>query len=167
MALDNPPSADGSSHAAPSDVRSQPRPTAETTHKFVSFYLGEKHYALPARSVAEVTGYLTPTPLPDSPEPLSGIAPHRGDILAIVNTGAAAGPGDPSKRKAVVLRPIGDKVELPIAFNVDRIGEMLQIRAEDLRHATSEDPLGDFEASVNGQPVFVVDPYRIVNLLSL
>lgn len=163
MALDNPPSAAGSSH----DVQARNGPIGETTHKFVSFYLGEKHYALPARAVAEVTGYLTPTPLPDGPGPLSGIAPHRGDILAIVNTGAAAGSGDPAKRKAVVLRPIDDKIELPVAFNADRIGEMLQIRAEDLRHATSDDSLGEFEASVNGLPVLVVDPSRIVNLLSL
>jgi chemotaxis signal transduction protein len=163
MALDNPPSTAGSSH----DVQAQNGPTGETTHKFVSFYMGEKHYAVPARAVAEVTGHLTPTPLPDGPGPLSGIAPHRGDILAIVNTGAAAGSGDPAKRKAVVLRPIGDKVELPVAFNVDRIGEMLQIRAEDLRHASSDDPLGEFEALVKGRPVLVVDPSRIIDLLSL
>jgi chemotaxis signal transduction protein len=163
MALDNAPSAAGSSHNAQAPTA----PTGETTHKFVSFYLGEKHYALPARAVAEVTGHLTPTPLPDGPAPLSGIAPHRGDILAIVNTGAAAGFGDPAKRKAVVLRPIGEKVELPVAFNVDRIGEMLQIRAEDLRHASSDDPLGEFEASVTGETVLVVDPSRIIDLLSL
>ena len=166
MAMDNPPLAEGTSHAASGDVRSQNGPTGETTYKFVSFYLGEKHYALPARAVAEVTGYLTPTPLPDGPGPLSGIAPHRGDILAIVNTGIAAGSGEPAKRKAVVLRPIGDKVELPVAINVDCIGEMLQFRAEDLRHSLSEDPLGEFEASVEGQPVLVVDPTRIVNLLT-
>lgn len=163
MALDNPPSATGSSHS----VQTPAMPTGETIHKFVSFYLGERHYAMPAGAVAEVTGHLTPTPLPDGPEPLTGIAPHRGDILAVVNTGAPAGSGDPAKRKAVVLRPMGERVELPVAFNVDRIGEMLQIRAEDLRHASTEDPLGEFEASVNGQPVLVVDPSRLVELLSL
>ena len=65
------------------------------------------------------------------------------------------------------MRPIGEKVELPIAFNVDRIGEMLQIRAQDIRHTSTEDPLGEFEASVMGQPVLVVDPSRIADLLSL
>lgn len=166
MVLDNPPSADGSSHVAFRNVRSQ-SPIAETTHKFVSFYLGEKHYAIPARAVAEVTGLLTPTPLPDGPEPLEGIAPHRGDILAVINTGVAIGSGDPAKRKAVVLRPVRDNAELPIAFNVDRIGEMLQIRAKDLRHASSDEVLGEFEATVKGEPVLVVDPSRIADLLSL
>lgn len=163
MALDNAPSAAGHTHSTqPSD-----EPAGETTHKFVSFYLGERHYAMPARSVAEVTGHLTPTPLPDGPTPLAGIAPHRGDILAVIDTGIGTGSGDPAKRKAVVLRPLGDKVELPVAFNVDRIGEMLQIRTTDLRHATTQDPLGELEASVNGQSVLVVDPSRIVDLLSL
>ena len=168
MTLYNPPSAQGSASVSPLDAHTQSGTSvAETTYRFVSFYLDDKHYALPARAVAEVTGHITPTPLPDGPEPLSGIAPHRGDILAIVNPGVPARSGDPSKRKAVVLRPIGDKVELPIAFNVDRIGEMLQIRAADLRHSSTDDPLGEFEASVNGQPVLVVDPSRIADLLSL
>ncbi|MDI1241374.1 MAG: chemotaxis protein CheW [bacterium] len=167
MELHIPPAAEGSLNVSPREAETQSDPTVETLYKFVSFYFGETHYAVPARSVAEVTGHLMPTPLPDGPGPLSGIAPHRGDILAIVNTGVAAGSGDPAKRKAVVLRPIGDKVELPIAFNVDRIGEMLQIRAEDLRHASIDDPLGEFEASVNGQPVLIVDPSRIADLLTL
>ena len=167
MALDTPPSADGTSHGAYGDSRPPDADSGDTTYKFVSFYLNEKHYALPARAVAEVTAHLTPTPLPDGPGSLSGIAPHRGDILAIVNTGISVSSTDPAKRKAVVLRPIGDKVELPIAFNVDRIGEMLQIRAQDLRHASNEDPLGEFEASVMGQPVLVVDPSRIADLLSI
>jgi chemotaxis signal transduction protein len=166
MAIENPPLADGISYAASGSTRPQGGPTGETTFKFVSFYLGENHYALPARAVAEVTGYLTPTPLPDGPGPLSGIAPHRGDILAVVNTGIATGSGEPARRKAVILRPIGDRVELPVAINVDCIGEMLQIRAEDLRHSLSEDTLGEFEASVEGQTVLVVDPSRIVNLLT-
>lgn len=167
MALDNPPSADGSSNGASRDVESPNIPIAEITHKFVSFYLGEKHYAVPARAVAEVTGHLTPTPLPDGPVPLSGIAPHRGDILAIVDTGVAIGSGDPAKRKAVILRSTGDKVELPIAFNVDRIGEMLQISAQDLRHMSSADALGEFMATVKGETVLIVDPSRIADLLSL
>lgn len=167
MALHTPPSAEGSANVSPLDAQTQIGTAADTTYKFVSFYLSEKHYAVPAKAVAEVTGHLTPTALPDGPGALAGIAPHRGDILAIVNTGVPSGPGDPSKRKAVVLRPIGDKVEFPIAFNVDRIGEMIQIRAADLRHASTDDPLSEFEASVNGQPVLVVDPSRIADLLSI
>jgi chemotaxis signal transduction protein len=167
MEMDTPPSADGTSHGASPDVRSKDGLPGDTTYKFVSFYLNDKHYALPARAVAEVTAHLTPTPLPDGPGSLLGIAPHRGDILAIVNTGISASSGDPAKRKALVLRPIGDKVELPIAFNVDRIGEMLQIRAQDLRHTSNNDPLGEFEGSVKGEPVLVIDPSRIADLLSL
>ena len=167
MSLDNPPSADGTSHGSSRNARPQDGLPGHATYKFVSFYLNEKHYALPARAVAEVTAHLTPTPLPDGPASLLGIAPHRGDILAIVKTGISGGSADPAKRKAVVFRPIGEKVELPIAFNVDRIGEMLQIRAQDIRHTSTEDPLGEFEASVMGQPVLVVDPSRIADLLSL
>ncbi|MEO5857473.1 MAG: chemotaxis protein CheW [Pyrinomonadaceae bacterium] len=167
MPLDNLPSSAGPSQASADDERSTKDSVAETTHKFVSFYLGETHYAVPARAVAEVTGHLTPTPLPDGPASLFGIAPYRGDILAIVDIGASPGSIDPAKRKAVVLRPIGDEVELPVAFNVDRIGEMLQVRAEDVRYTSSTDSFSEYQTSIQGKPVFLVDPSRIVDLLSL
>ena len=165
MALDHLPSVDDGVHHAVA-VEPPENSDSELRFKFVSFYLGDKHYAIPARSVAEVTGQLSPTPLPDSPPSLLGIAPHRGDILAVVGLGSGTGASDPAKRKAVVLRNAGEKVELSIAFNVDRIGEMLQVAGHELAASASGDSLAEFETRAEGHPVFVIEPSRIADLAS-
>lgn len=164
MGLDYQPTADTFTASAPFDTPPS-HPEAEVSHKFVSFYLDDKHYAVSARAVAEVTGHLIPTPLPDSPASVFGIAPHRGDILAIVDTGVACRTTDADKRKAVVLRPSGDAVELPVAFNVDRIGEMLQIKAGEIKPTSIVDPLAEFEVTKPDGKVLIVEPSRILNLL--
>lgn len=133
-------------------------------HKFVSFYLGDTQYALPAKDVAEVTGHLTPTPLPDSPENLLGIASHRGDILGVVRVGEEGSGRTAAKDKSVVLRPTGS-VEMPIAFNVDRLGELLHINTADIYSATSPDPHAEFETMMDGRPVFIIEPARLIESL--
>jgi len=147
----------------------EPRPSPENgsvRHKFVSFFLGEKYYAMPANAVTEIVGRLTPTRLPDAPPALLGIAPLRGDILAVIDAGSDESLLQNSKQKAVVLRPQAPSIELPVAFNVDRVGELLQIGEDDIRFAASEDPLATFESNVNGKPVLIIEPARIQNFLS-
>jgi chemotaxis signal transduction protein len=167
MAFDHSSAADGPAEDPSLEGQASVPSTAAVQHKFVSFYFGETHYAIPARAVAEVTAHLSPTPLPDSPRTFLGIAPHRGDILAVVEAGTGAQAADMSKRKAIVLRPIGDRIEVPVAFNVDRIGEMLQLSASEIRTVLSSDSLADFECSVNGEPLLIIEPARIANLVSL
>lgn len=165
MALDHSPSAEGSG-PDPDKNPSEPISNGSVLHRFVTFYAGETQYAIPATAVAEVTGHLTPIALPDSPRSLAGIAPHRGDILAIVDTGTSSGRvAEPAKRKTIILRPIGDRVELPVAFNVDRIGEILQIGASQISLSTAGDALAEFEMAGVDHKVLLVEPSRIVDLL--
>lgn len=139
--------------------------SGEATHKFVSFFLGEKHYAVPAHSVAEVVESLTPTRLPDAPPALMGIAPLRGDILAIVETGVKSAPLRNTKQKTVVLRP-NHSVDMPVAFNVDQLGQILKIGVNHIRSASEADPLAEFESTVDSERVLIIEPSRIQNLLS-
>jgi purine-binding chemotaxis protein CheW len=150
--------------AGPSALPELPGGTSK--HKFVSFFLGEKRYAIPAHAVCEVVGYITPTRLPDAPSALLGIAPLRGDILAVVDAGASRTTIPASKQKAVVLRPSNGTIELPIAFNVDRLGELLQIGRDEIRSLTHEDPLASFKSSFEGKSVLLIEPSRIQSLLS-
>lgn len=138
--------------------------SAAQVHKFVSFYLGDTQYALPSKDVAEVTGHLTPTPLPDSPANLLGIASHRGDILAVVRLDDESSGGSPTKGKSVVLRPAGS-VEMPIAFNVDRLGELLHISTADIYSAASPDPHAEFETLMDGRKVLIIEPARLIESL--
>lgn len=165
MAFDPLPTTDEQTPSGLSRSQTSPE-TGDVLHKFVSFFLGEQQYALPAHSVAEVVGYLTPTRLPDAPPALLGIAPLRGDILAVVDTGtSSSSPAHILKQKAVVLRPSARSVEMPIAFNVDRLGEILKIKADQIRCSKQSDPLAEFESTVNDKPVLLIEPARIQNLL--
>ena len=164
MTFDTPPLADGHAPASP-PFPDTPQESGVAAHKFVSFFLGEKQYALPAHAVAEVVGCLTPTRLPDAPPALLGIAPLRGDILAIVDTGTKTQPAQSLKRKTVVLRP-GQSVELPVAFNVDQLGEILKVSAEQIRSSSEIDPLAEFETTVGDKRVLLIEPIHIQNLLS-
>ena len=129
-------------------------------HKFVSFFLDNTHYAIPAKDIAEVVTTLFPTPLPDSPPNLLGIAPHRGDILAVIRVRS----GPIAKNKAIILRPTGAS-EMPTAFNVDRVGEVLQIHTSDIYSTTSSDPHAELETMVEGRPVLIIEPARLVGSL--
>ena len=165
MTFDLLPTQDEQASAGSSPLQASPD-SGDVLHKFVSFFLGERQYALPANAVAEVVGHLTPTPLPDAPPALLGIAPLRGDILAVVNTATTPSPAQPSKKKAVVLRPGDRSVELPIAFNVDRLGEILKIGADQIRVSTQDDHLAAFESQIEDKLVLLIEPSRIQNLLS-
>ena len=121
---------------------------------------------MPAHAVSEVVGHLTPTRLPDAPSALLGIAPLRGDILAVVDAGASTSPINAAKQKAVVLRPGNSLEELPLAFNVDRLGEFLQIGEHEIGMSTVQDPLASFEYSMDGSPIRIIDPARLHGLLS-
>lgn len=133
-------------------------------HKFVSFFVGETRYAIPAKDVAEVTGYLKPTPLPDSPPELLGIAPHRGDILGVIRFDSID-QVQPALNKAIVLRPTG-QTEMPIAFNVERLGELVAIDTSGIYLSRSESPNAELEATVEGQPVLILEPARLVGSLT-
>ena len=138
---------------------------SEKPHRFVTFYLGETQFAISADAVEEVTTPLTPTPLPDCPAPLSGIAHLRGEIVAVVDLGHdPAGKGE--KRRSVILRSFDPSQEMPVGFNVDRVGELLQINVAEIGHSEFDDSFAPFEALTGGRQVRIVEPSRIAALLA-
>ena len=143
-------------HPQPSD---QPR-------RFVSFFLGENQFALPAEAVEEVTIPLVPTPLPDGPPALSGIAHLRGEIVAVVDLGEKPAAVSGEKRRSIILRSLDPSVEMPIGFNVDRAGEIVQIRIEEIGHSDSVDSIAPFEAIVGGRKIRIVETSRLSTLLT-
>lgn len=109
----------------PSDAR--PRGASE---KFITFDIGEASYAIVASSVLEVARQLPVTPVPNSPRHLVGIAPLRDEVSAVVNVRGLldeTGTNDAGakSRYVVMKRFSGDAA--PVAFLVDRLGEIAQI----------------------------------------
>jgi chemotaxis signal transduction protein len=101
--------------------------------KFVVFFLNEKPYAVATEEVAEVTQTLPVAFLPNAPEWIFGIANLRGEIITVLNLphilreerGAIS-----KKSKFVILQ--SKKSASPIAFTVERIGEIITLPKEKL-----------------------------------
>lgn len=104
-------------------------PPDPNSEKFVSFFLGNALYAVPAAAVAEVTHPLTVTGIPGAPDALTGIAPLRGEIVAVMDLKGYVGQdvsADGAKTKSVVLN-VNPNTDLPVAFTVDRMHEILAV----------------------------------------
>jgi chemotaxis signal transduction protein len=94
--------------------------------RYMSFALGGKRFCIAASAIAEITGPLAHTFLPGSPTHVAGLAPFRGEALAVIalrellDTGAA----QPNSRpKSFVLRSGG--LPTRIAFEIDRLLEVV------------------------------------------
>lgn len=165
MELDHLPTSDaqaGSGSSAPAE------PQVQAQQKFVSFYLGDIQYALHSSAVAEVAVLSDATPLPVSHSRLVGIASLRGDIVAVVDLSGAepravrSGP----RPRSVVMRSADPHNEHSIAFNVDRVGEIVSIDLSDIKPAVFTDPLSTYETKVNGRPLRLIEASRIRSLLT-
>ena len=168
MELDATAPVDGFEYAAPS-LRELPHNAADRTQKFVTFFIGDRHYALHSSAVSEVTSKLKSVPLPDSPETLIGIAPLRGEIVAVIDPGACPAQTtaiSADKQKTVVLKQFDPEGEMPIAFNVDRLGEFVSIDLESVKPlADDSEPLAALEASTPNGTIRIVEPSRLTAAL--
>lgn len=157
---DSPPRCEPEGATAP---RTEAR-AGTRTEKFVSFKLGDGSYAVLAAAVAEVTHPLPLTPLPDLPPGMVGISPLRGEILAAVDLRLLLGEGaaksaDPKAKQIVLKPPSGDAA--PIAFTVDRLGEIATIDLSAIRAVpvSSEFLIG--EAGAHGRIIKVIDHSKL------
>lgn len=105
--------------------------------KYVTFFLGDKFFALVAEQVAEVVQMLPFTPLPRAPEWLLGIANLRGEIVSVVNLpklwNETSAPVSP-KSKLILLRSWDNSV----AFAVDRLSEVITLKKQEIQPAEAE-----------------------------
>ncbi|MDM7922168.1 MAG: chemotaxis protein CheW [Pyrinomonadaceae bacterium] len=90
--------------------------------RYVAFMLGDQPYCIAASTIAEVTPPLPFTFLPNAPANISGLAPLRGEAVAVVDLREMLGSGDqgPNARpKSVVL----NATDLPTraSFEVDQM----------------------------------------------
>ena len=135
--------------------------TAVRTERFVTFSLSNGSYAVLAAAVAEIVHPLPLTTLPISVPGLLGIAPLRGEILAVLDirrflgeTGGAAATD--SKSKQIVLKRNGLDVA-PVAFTVDRIGEIATLDLSRVRRVAGGSGYLVGETDIDGRPTKVIN----------
>lgn len=152
-----------------SDGSIQKDPESENCAKFVSFNLGDNLYAIHAPSVAEVSHPLTVTPLPGSAAELRGISTLRGGILAMVDIKWLVDETSQNslpKAKTLVLKSI-NKEDTPIAFDVDKLGEIVALPVNELRPVKGKTDKFLFgESAAKGARYLVVDHTKLLSALA-
>ena len=136
--------------------------------RFVSFQLGNAVYAIHAGCVAEVTHPLPLTPLPDSPRQLLGIAPLRGEVIAVVDLRhllgeAPVSAANPKAKQILLKRSAADG--MGVAFVVDRLGEIASIRLDTIHTSPGGNDFLVGESAAEDRTFRIVDQSKVLSAL--
>jgi chemotaxis signal transduction protein len=105
-----------------------------TSEHLVSFILGGETFHIPASRISEITHPLQVTPVPNMPAEIRGISAHRGEIIAVLESGSATNdPGYESQAfrpKWIMLT--AEPGSTHYALPVDRLNEIVR-RPDDPR----------------------------------
>jgi chemotaxis signal transduction protein len=147
----------------------RPQPV-KNGEKFVSFSLGDAIFAVRASAVAEVSHPLPVTPLPGSPKALIGIAPLRGEIVAVIDLKTLVDERSQNaapKPKTLILKANGSDSETPVAFPVDKIGEIITLPLTDVKPiANGASPFISGQTGHGSAMIRIVDCGRLSSVLA-
>lgn len=99
----------------------------------VLFVVGDVHYAVGIRKVAELVCPYPVTPLPHAPAEISGVADHRGEVIPVLDLRAyfALPPVPPTRSTRWILVNTGNRL---LGLVVDRVIEVIGLKSDDPRH---------------------------------
>lgn len=123
----------------------------QACEKFVVFSLNENLFAVAAGKIAEVTHPLPVAPLPGAHDRVSGLANLRGEIIAVMNLKKMWNEKNlavPEKAKLIVLRSAG--AETALAFQVDKLNEIVTLFGSEIRPSGKGDPGQIYGTAVHG-----------------
>lgn len=147
---------------------SNPDSVSPRSEKFVTFLFGDNVYAVLAPAVAEVAQPSHLTLLPNSPACLLGIAPFRGEVVAVINlrglVGEPAMRSASPKAKQLILKKASED-SVAVAFIADAVGEIVTLPLDPIRRTEDLTPLVIGETEVNGRNLRILDHNKA--LLSL
>ena len=95
----------------------------------VLFYIGKELYGLDISYVRGIEKYVNITPVPNAPDYIEGIINLRGEIIPIFNLRRKFGMEKVRPTEETTLI-ISKSQGMPIAFEVDRVAEILTLEDE-------------------------------------
>ncbi len=129
-------------------------------HRFMTFFLNDRHYGLPLEHVAEITPFRELNKLPHMPRSVEGILDLRGRVVPVVNLRARMSlpPLDPSRIGTILVL---DLAGTATGLLVDAVDAVVSIPDSDLV------PASPLLAGLDGAWVegFIVQGERVVTLL--
>ncbi|MDH1470538.1 MULTISPECIES: chemotaxis protein CheW [unclassified Shewanella] len=99
--------------------------------EFLSFVLGEEHYALDIMSVKEIRGYEPVTKIANAPGFIKGVLNLRGDIVPIVDLRMkfAVGSATYNEFTIVIMLNVFDRI---VGIVVDAVSDVIKLAAEEI-----------------------------------
>ncbi|MDO6838263.1 chemotaxis protein CheW [Paraglaciecola chathamensis] len=110
--------------------------TQENVHaesnEFLSFFLGEEHYALDIMTVKEIRGYETVTKIANAPSFIKGVINLRGDIVPIIDLRIKFSVGEATYTEftIVIMLNVCDRI---VGIVVDGVSDVIKLQDEDIR----------------------------------
>lgn len=135
--------------------------------EFLSFILGEEHYALDIMSVKEIRGYEAVTKIANAPPFIKGVINLRGDIVPIVDLRLKFEVGKASYDEftVVIMLNIAGRI---VGVVVDGVSDVIKLKNDEIRPPPEFGVVFDSRyllglAPINEQMVILID---IENLIS-
>ncbi|MDC3332785.1 chemotaxis protein CheW [bacterium] len=107
-------------------------------NQYLSFILGDEHYAVDILSVREIRGWESPTLIPNSPHYVKGVVNLRGLIVPILDLRLRFHVGEATYTPTtvvIVLTAEGGKGTRTIGYVVDAVSDVLNAEDEDIKQA--------------------------------
>jgi purine-binding chemotaxis protein CheW len=102
------------------------------SREFLSFVLGEEHYALDIMSVKEIRGYENVTKIANAPPFIKGVINLRGDIVPIVDLRLKFNVGEATYTEFTIVIMI-NVAERIVGIVVDAVSDVIRLADDEIR----------------------------------
>ncbi|MDF2177096.1 chemotaxis protein CheW [Aliiglaciecola sp. CAU 1673] len=102
------------------------------SREFLSFVLGEEHYALDIMAVKEIRGYEPVTKIANAPPFIKGVLNLRGDIVPIVDLRMKFNVGQATYNEFTIVIMLMVKGRI-VGIVVDGVSDVINLTEDDIR----------------------------------
>lgn len=134
--------------------------------KYLTFGVGNEEYGLEILSVREIIGRMNTTAVPGMPPHVKGVINLRGKVIPVVDIRLKFGmpEAETTAETCIIVVDVGGN---QMGVIVDRVSEVLDIRAEDIEDAPNVGMTasGDYipgMAKIKGQVKILLDIRRVL-----
>jgi purine-binding chemotaxis protein CheW len=106
--------------------------TDADSREFLSFVLGEEHYALDIMSVKEIRGYESVTKIANAPAFIKGVINLRGDIVPIVDLRLKFEVGEATYNEFTIVIMLNVALRI-VGIVVDGVSDVIRLADEQIR----------------------------------
>lgn len=138
----------------------------ENVQEFLSFTLGDEHYAVDIMQVQEIRGWERTTKIANAPDFIKGVINLRGDIVPIVDLRIKFNVGEPvyNEFTIVIVLQIRHRV---VGVVVDSVSDVVRLTPDQVRPAPEFGVAFDSRylqglANVDDQMVILVDIAELI-----